>query len=123
MKRCFSYSRQDPSIREDKKFNNSNSLNDELRIMTRTISSFLIVVLAKYALLAQSLRMRDLFRPRMKTALQSVEEAKLGWDSHKAIESIPDSLVRTIDGNESMRRKFENLCRTAQVSITSSCAS
>ena len=91
--------------------------------MTRTISSFLIVVLAKYALLAQSLRMRDLFRPRMKTALQSVEEAKLGWDSHKAIESIPDSLVRTIDGNESMRRKFENLCRTAQVSITSSCAS
>jgi hypothetical protein len=47
--------------------------------------------------------------------LSAVEEAKLGWDSHQAIDAIPDSLVRTIDGNESLRRKFEALCRNAQV--------
>ena len=40
---------------------------------------------------------------------------ELGWDSHKAIDSIPETLVRTIDGNESMRRKFEELCRSSQV--------
>ena len=47
------------------------------------------------------------------------EQAKsgLGWDSHQAIDSIPESLVRTIDGNDSMRRKFEVLCRGAQASI------
>lgn len=39
----------------------------------------------------------------------------IGWDTHKAIDAIPESLVRVIDGNESMRRKFEILCRSAQV--------
>ena len=49
----------------------------------------------------------------------STEQAKsgLGWDSHKAIEAIPDSLVKSIEGNESMRRKFEELCRNAQVRL------
>ena len=41
----------------------------------------------------------------------------LGWDSHKAIDLIPESLVRTIDGNDTMRRKFEALCRNAQVRV------
>ena len=52
------------------------------------------------------------------TAAASTDEQKksgLGWDSHSAIDEIPESLVRTIDGNDSMRRKFEALCRTAQV--------
>jgi len=40
---------------------------------------------------------------------------KIGWDSHKAIDAIPETLVRTIDGNDSIRRKFEVLCRSAQV--------
>lgn len=39
----------------------------------------------------------------------------IGWDSHKAIESIPESLVKSIEGNESMRKKFEQLCRKSQV--------
>jgi len=55
------------------------------------------------------------------TALYSTatEQAKsgLGWDSHKAIDNIPESLVNAIEGNESMRRKFEALCRGAQNSI------
>lgn len=52
-------------------------------------------------------------------ATKSDEQSKsgIGWDSHKAIDSIPETLVRTIDGNESMRRKFELLCRTAQADI------
>ena len=49
----------------------------------------------------------------------STEQAKsgLGWDSHKAIDEIPASLVNSIEGNESMRRKFEALCRGAQNDI------
>eukprot|EP00588_Corethron_pennatum_P017252 CAMPEP_0194307096 /NCGR_PEP_ID=MMETSP0171-20130528/3976_1 /TAXON_ID=218684 /ORGANISM="Corethron pennatum, Strain L29A3" /LENGTH=381 /DNA_ID=CAMNT_0039058987 /DNA_START=56 /DNA_END=1201 /DNA_ORIENTATION=- len=46
----------------------------------------------------------------------------LGWDSHKAVAAVPDSLVREEDGPEGnypMRAKFEQLCRTAQISITS----
>ncbi len=51
--------------------------------------------------------------------MSTEEQAKsgLGWDSHKAVDSIPDTLVRSIDGNDSMRRKFEILCRGAQESI------
>ena len=44
-------------------------------------------------------------------------DSGIGWDSHQAIAEIPDSLVKTIEGNESMRRKFELLCRNAQASI------
>jgi hypothetical protein len=39
----------------------------------------------------------------------------IGWDSHRAVTSIPSSLVKEIDGNEGMRAKFEHLCRTSQV--------
>jgi hypothetical protein len=38
------------------------------------------------------------------------------WESTKALDSIPDTLVRSIDGNASMRRKFEEAVRNAQVS-------
>jgi len=44
------------------------------------------------------------------------KQSGIGWDSHKAVDNIPESLVRSIDGNESMRSKFEALCRNAQVS-------
>ena len=42
-------------------------------------------------------------------------KSEFGWDSHQAVKSIPESLVNEIDGNESMRAKFEHLCRTSQV--------
>jgi hypothetical protein len=41
----------------------------------------------------------------------------IGFDTHKAVEKIPETLVRTIDGNDSMRRKFESLCREWQVCV------
>ena len=43
--------------------------------------------------------------------------SNLVWDSHQAVEKAPDSLVRSLEGNESMRRRFEQACRQAQLSI------
>jgi len=79
-----------------------------------------IGIISMSAQICQSLRMRDTFikLQKSKVSLAAVDE-KLGWDSHTAIDSIPDTLVRTIDGNDSMRRKFELLCRNAQASICS----
>lgn len=51
------------------------------------------------------------------TSLSSQSSSSIGWDSHKAVDSIPDSLVRTIDGNAGMRKKFEQVCREAQVKL------
>mmetsp|Transcript_27446 Transcript_27446/g.79118 ORF Transcript_27446/g.79118 Transcript_27446/m.79118 type:complete len:398 (-) Transcript_27446:206-1399(-) len=46
----------------------------------------------------------------------------IGWDSHKAVDAVPDSLVREgesgPDGNYPMRAKFEQMCREAQLKIT-----
>jgi glyoxylate carboligase len=47
----------------------------------------------------------------------SSDESGIGWNSHTAVDAIPDSLIKSIEGNQSMRRKFEELCRTAQVKI------
>ena len=33
------------------------------------------------------------------------DKSGIGWDSHEAIDKIPETLVRTIDGNDSMRRR------------------
>merc|ERR1719498_483622 len=49
----------------------------------------------------------------------SNSDSGIGWDSHRAIDSIPDSLVNEIEGNDSMRRKFERACREAQQQICS----
>jgi hypothetical protein len=45
-------------------------------------------------------------------------KAAVDWDTHKAVEDIPESLTKTIEGNDSIRRKFERLLRKAQVNIT-----
>ena len=41
----------------------------------------------------------------------------IGWDSHKPVDAVPESLVRGVEGNESMRRRFEKACRDAQVRL------
>jgi hypothetical protein len=38
------------------------------------------------------------------------------FDSHTLLDKIPESLVKSIEGNDGMRRKFEQLVRRAQVS-------
>jgi hypothetical protein len=45
-------------------------------------------------------------------------KAAVDWDTHKAVEDIPESLTKTIEGNDSIRRKFETLLRKAQVNVT-----
>ncbi|CAM9150058.1 unnamed protein product [Hapterophycus canaliculatus] len=45
------------------------------------------------------------------------EAPSIGWDTHKAVEDVPQSLVRELEGNDSMRSKFEALCRKAQNDI------
>merc|ERR1712071_235828 len=45
----------------------------------------------------------------------------IGWNSHKPVDDVPDSLVREGDGpegNTPMRAKFEKMCREAQISVT-----
>jgi len=51
------------------------------------------------------------------TAPTKKEEAgpSIGWDSHKPVTDVPESLVRGVEGDESMRRRFEKACREAQV--------
>jgi hypothetical protein len=44
----------------------------------------------------------------------------IGWDSHRAVQSTPDSLVKEIGGNAGMRAKFEALCRSSQVLLNCS---
>mmetsp|Transcript_20799 Transcript_20799/g.29357 ORF Transcript_20799/g.29357 Transcript_20799/m.29357 type:complete len:393 (+) Transcript_20799:147-1325(+) len=56
-----------------------------------------------------------------KKAGKDAPPVNIGWDSHKPVESVPDSLVREgdgPDGNYPMRSKFEKMCRDAQISIT-----
>ena len=55
------------------------------------------------------------------TATEEQVKSGLGWDSHQAVDSIPETLVKSIEGNGSMRRKFETLCREAQVRLNIGC--
>ena len=45
--------------------------------------------------------------------------AKTGptWDDHVAIPDAPDTMVKGVEGNDSMRRKFEQMLREAQNKI------
>jgi hypothetical protein len=82
--------------------------------MFRIVS--LLVVLA----CGQALRLGNPYKTPAKPKLSAMsnDTGSLGWDSHTAVQSIPESLVREIDGSESMRAKFEQLCRKSQVCIS-----
>merc|ERR1719183_2632629 len=53
---------------------------------------------------------------------EAAPPVNIGWDSHKAVDAVPESLVREgesgPDGNYPMRAKFEKMCREAQLKIT-----
>jgi coproporphyrinogen III oxidase len=51
------------------------------------------------------------------TASDEQTKSGIGWNSHEAVDDIPESLVKSIEGNDSMRKKFEQLCRGAQNDI------
>lgn len=44
-------------------------------------------------------------------------ESGIGWNSHKAIDTPPPSLVKPMDGNSGIRTKFEGMIRKAQDNI------
>jgi hypothetical protein len=37
------------------------------------------------------------------------------FDPHKSLDYIPDTLLKDIDGNDSIRKRFETVLRSAQV--------
>mmetsp|Transcript_10017 Transcript_10017/g.18783 ORF Transcript_10017/g.18783 Transcript_10017/m.18783 type:complete len:392 (+) Transcript_10017:118-1293(+) len=56
-----------------------------------------------------------------KKAPADAPPVNIGWDSHQAVDKIPESLVREgdgPDGNYPMRAKFEKMIREAQIAIT-----
>ncbi len=75
-----------------------------------------LIVVKCFSILNQKLSFSPK-KTRLFDASTNIEQFKSGlaWDSHKASEIIPDVLVKSVEGNESMRRKFEMLCRSAQV--------
>eukprot|EP00607_Mallomonas_marina_P007625 CAMPEP_0182421424 /NCGR_PEP_ID=MMETSP1167-20130531/6813_1 /TAXON_ID=2988 /ORGANISM="Mallomonas Sp, Strain CCMP3275" /LENGTH=368 /DNA_ID=CAMNT_0024598555 /DNA_START=69 /DNA_END=1172 /DNA_ORIENTATION=- len=81
--------------------------------MIRFISTLLLTIWTVSGLQMQNSRMVL----RKSLDIHAGSTVELGWDTHKAVEDIPESLVKTIEGNDSMRRKFELLCRNAQAKI------
>lgn len=57
-----------------------------------------------------------------KKAPEDAPPANLGWDTHSAVDVVPESLVKEEDGpdggNYPMRAKFEKMLREAQLEIT-----
>ncbi len=92
----------------------------------RLFSVLVIVLIFIHVQLCQAFRMNQSGNPILGgKRSQSLSFSRLqygkdapGFDTHKAVESIPDSLVRTIDGNDSMRKRFETLVRSAQVRLS-----
>jgi coproporphyrinogen III oxidase len=83
--------------------------------MSRLFVALVVVVLFVENVFA--FRMINSHSPllRASTARKSYGRDAPGFDTHKAIDQIPESLVNTIEGNDSMRRRFETVVRTAQV--------
>lgn len=73
-----------------------------------------LVILA----VCDALRMNNANHRLLKTSAGSTTQGKnISWDSYKAVDEIPESLVKTIDGNQSIRKKVETLLRKSQVII------
>ena len=63
------------------------------------------MILPLVALLGASAHALRMPRSLFSMAAQVESKSGIGWDSHKAIDQIPDTLVSSIDGNDSMRRR------------------
>ena len=48
------------------------------------------------------------------------EDSGISWNSHVPVNDIPSTLLNKLDGSQTMRAKFEKLCREAQVCLCSS---
>lgn len=91
------------------------------------INAFGVAPSTRLAMVGGSRDSRDssLSMSQETTAATEKKEApstNLGWNSHKAVEAAPETLVRDgesgPEGNNPMRLKFEQMCREAQIKIT-----
>mmetsp|Transcript_15403 Transcript_15403/g.19308 ORF Transcript_15403/g.19308 Transcript_15403/m.19308 type:complete len:390 (-) Transcript_15403:464-1633(-) len=48
---------------------------------------------------------------------EDTPEGGIGWNSHQAVDAVPESLCKELDGNDSMRVKMEQMLREAQDKI------
>ena len=53
--------------------------------------------------------------PMLKSKSNKAHASSRGIEPHHSVDFIPESLVKDIDGNESIRRRFETVLRSAQV--------
>lgn len=84
------------------------------------VSALMLVSVGAFVPLASSKAAgRPSIRSHAASTDKSTEEnpVSIGWDSHVPIDSAPETLVRGVEGNESMRRRFEAMCRAAQDDI------
>jgi hypothetical protein len=87
---------------------------------------FIVMVVCLHFQICEAFRMMNhvysspILGNRKEKSLSSLRYGKdaLGFDTHQAVDAIPESLVRSIEGNDSMRRRFESLIRGAQVRST-----
>mmetsp|Transcript_36869 Transcript_36869/g.57558 ORF Transcript_36869/g.57558 Transcript_36869/m.57558 type:complete len:387 (-) Transcript_36869:311-1471(-) len=49
-------------------------------------------------------------------------EGGIGWNTHQAVDQVPESLCKELDGNDSMRVKMEQMLREMQDKITAAIA-
>lgn len=82
-----------------------------------TISVWLTSQVAALRIPANSARSSIKSSSHLFATKEDTKGSGIGWDSHQAVDDIPESLVNAIDGNQSMRAKFEQLCRKSQASI------
>eukprot|EP00293_Proteomonas_sulcata_P004389 CAMPEP_0184321106 /NCGR_PEP_ID=MMETSP1049-20130417/117373_1 /TAXON_ID=77928 /ORGANISM="Proteomonas sulcata, Strain CCMP704" /LENGTH=385 /DNA_ID=CAMNT_0026641803 /DNA_START=52 /DNA_END=1209 /DNA_ORIENTATION=+ len=57
---------------------------------------------------------------KMAASTEEKQDGGIGWDSHKAVDRVPDSLCLDGTANTEMRAKFEKMCREAQDHICKS---
>lgn len=74
------------------------------------LSALLLLLCAHQAFAFRMPNAAKSILPKRKIAMETIN-----WEGTQAVDAIPETLVREIDGNHSMRRKFEQLCRQQQV--------
>jgi coproporphyrinogen III oxidase len=101
-----------------------------MNLLTRNANYLYLFVTNIYCSLPMVPMARTTKETKTNKASKTTEEPKtapnappvnLGWDTHQAVDQMPDSLVREGDGPEGnfpMRSKFEKMCREAQLTIT-----
>jgi hypothetical protein len=77
---------------------------------------WVVLLLVAPAVTSFQFRVPSFANLSLRSAKLSGGKSSSVFDSHTLLDKIPESLVKSIEGNDGMRRKFEQLVRRAQVS-------